>query len=107
MFKVKLNHLSVRDSQSRYREKIPQLAVPHKFMPVKETPLRETHQALDNLQQLFHDHCNALVAQQPADDLKVWRSHKVPVAAINAGVGKVQSLGKRGQFSTWSLGTCR
>lgn len=52
--------------------------------PGEGSPPRETYQALDHLQQLFHDHCNALVAEQPADDLEVWRPHKVPVAAVDA-----------------------
>lgn len=60
---------------------------------VKEAHLRETYQTLDNLEQLLHDHCDALVAEQSADDLEVRRPHEVPVAAVNAGVGQVQSLG--------------
>lgn len=52
-----------------------------------------THQALDDLEQLLHDHRDALVAEQPADDLEVRRPHEVPEAAINAGVGQVQGLG--------------
>lgn len=64
-------------------------------LPWKGSPWRETYQALHDLQQLLHDHCNALVAKQPADDLEVRRPHEVPVAAINARVCQVQSLGDK------------
>lgn len=53
-----------------------------------------THQALDDLEQLLHDHRDALVAEQPANDLEVRRPHEVPEAAVNAGVGQVQGLGR-------------
>ena len=57
--------------------------------PGKEAHQRETYQALDHLQQLFHDHCDALVAKQSANDLEVRGPHKVPVAAIDARIGQV------------------
>lgn len=54
------------------------------------------YQALDDLQQLLHDNRDALVAEQPADDLEVRGPHEVAVAAVNAGVGQVQSLRTQG-----------
>lgn len=75
---------------------LPTLQLGAEPFAVERSPWRETYQALHDLQQLLHDHCNALVAEQPADDLEVRRPHEVPVAAINARVCQVQSLGDKG-----------
>lgn len=50
------------------------------------------HQAFDDLQQLLHDHSNALIAQQPTHDLNVRGTHKVPVGAEYAAVRQIQGL---------------
>lgn len=51
-----------------------------------------THQAFDNLQQLLHHHSDALVAQQSAHHLNVWRAQKVSIGAKSAAIGQVQGL---------------
>lgn len=58
---------------------------------------RGTYQALDDLQQLLHDDRDALVAEQPADDLEVRGPHEVPEASVDAGVRQVQRLRTRGE----------
>lgn len=50
------------------------------------------YQALDNLEQFLHHHGNALVSQETADGLEVWGAHKIPVGAVDVGVGDVQRL---------------
>lgn len=95
---------AVGESQSRQRRPSG-LGAPGNSGCEKEACPGNTHQALDDLQQLLHDHGDALVAKEPADDLKVWRSHEVPVAAVNAGVGQVQSLENRAQSSQHGLCT--
>lgn len=54
--------------------------------------IRFTHQAFDNLQQLLHDHSDALIAQQSAHDLDVRGTQKVPVGTKYAAVCLVQCL---------------
>ena len=51
--------------------------------------MRERYQALDYLEQLFHHHGDALVTKETADGLKVGRANKVPVGAVDVGVGYV------------------
>lgn len=53
----------------------------------------QNYQALDDLQQLLHDHSNALVAQEPADGFEVRWPHEVAVGAVDVAVGDVQGLG--------------
>lgn len=53
------------------------------------------YQALDDLQQLLHDHGDALVAQESADGLEVRGPHEVPVGAVDVAVGDVERLEKR------------
>lgn len=50
------------------------------------------YQALDYLQQLLHDHGNALVTQESADGLEVGGPHEVPVGAVDVAVGDVERL---------------
>lgn len=52
----------------------------------------QNYQALDNLQQLLHDHSNALVAQEPTDGLEMRRPHEVAVGAVDVAVGDVERL---------------
>lgn len=52
----------------------------------------DKYQALDNLQQLLHHDCNALVTKETADGLEVRRANKVSVGAVYVGVGNVQRL---------------
>lgn len=54
------------------------------------------YQTLDDLQQLLHDHGDALVAQESADGLEVRGPHEVPVGAVDVAVGDVERLEKRG-----------
>lgn len=51
-----------------------------------------THQAFDNLQQLLHDHSDALIAQQSAHDFDVRGTQKVPVGTKCAAICQVQGL---------------
>lgn len=53
----------------------------------------QNYQALDDLQQLLHDHSNALVAQEATDGLEVRWPHKVAVGAVDVAVGDVERLG--------------
>lgn len=53
----------------------------------------QNYQALDDLQQLFHDHGNALVAQEPTDGLEMRRPHEIAVGAVDVAVGDVEGLG--------------
>lgn len=50
------------------------------------------YQALDDLQQLLHDHSNALVAQEPTDGLEMRWPHEVAVGAVDVAVGDVERL---------------
>ena len=62
-------------------------------MTNQKTTESQTYQALDNLQQLFHHHGDALVTKETADGLEVRGAHKVPVGAVYVGVGDVERLG--------------
>lgn len=53
------------------------------------------YQALDDLQEFLHDHCDALVTQESADGLEVRGAHKVPVRAVDVAVGNVERLEDR------------
>lgn len=70
------------------------------FMPLKASRFlccqcqAQHYQALDDLQQLFHDHGNPLIAKQPADCLEMRWPHKVAVGAIDVTVGNVERLRK-------------
>lgn len=55
-------------------------------------PHPHPYQALDDFQELLHDHSNALVAQQSADGLEVRGAHEVPVRAVDVAVGNVERL---------------
>lgn len=61
-----------------------------------EHPQQHPYQALDDFQELLHDHSNALVAQQSADGLEVRGAHEVPVRAVDVAVGNVERLETRG-----------
>lgn len=52
----------------------------------------QNYQALDDLQQLFHDHCDPLIAKKPADRLEMRWPHKIAVGAIDVTVGNVERL---------------
>lgn len=54
-----------------------------------------SYQALDDLQQFFHDHSDALVTQEPADGLEMRRPHEVSVGAVDVAVGNVERLENR------------
>lgn len=66
------------------------------------------YQALDDLQQFLHDHCDALVTQESADGLEVRRAHKVPVRAVDVAVGNVERLEHRGcdEVRGWEVSEC-
>lgn len=55
------------------------------------------YQALDDLEQLLHDHSDALVPQESADGLEMWGAHKIPVGAIDVAVGNVEGLEDKSQ----------
>ncbi|KAI1234166.1 hypothetical protein IHE44_0003883 [Lamprotornis superbus] len=45
----------------------------------KEMMMAQNYQALDDLQQLLHDHSNALVAQEPTDGFEVRWPHEIAI----------------------------
>lgn len=75
-----------------WRRWIPLISLPAVWHQPHSSQICVTHQAFDNLQQLLHYHSDALIAQQPAHDLDVRGTQKVPVGTKYAAVGQVQGL---------------
>lgn len=76
-------------------------AGPLALKPTGSTPSPLPYQALDDLQELLHDHSDALVTQESANGLEMRGPHEIPVGAVDVAVGDVERLEERMWPSQW------